>query len=553
MASSEIHGDGSGNSGSNNNINSGNTTITVNCDSGDTDSSKNHAKILQSLYTSRYEERRDRVREPADGTCAWVTEHPNHLESRTDAIVCYFFFKDDSDEQRSATFALCAILHQLFTRRTSLCRFAWEAFHAKRKGFTEEVNTLWNILVRAVAEGGSGYVVCVVDALDECKEGTLFHLIRHLTRLPASQTFDVPLKFLRELGSPAATIRLKGEKEVNAITADVARLIDKGVRDLESYWEQPGGLGYRRRLLGSSADRTFLWVSLVLEILRNSEDGSPEEFTRIVSTAPPDIAELYTKILDKSASPDKARRILNIVVAAARPLTLREMNTAFRIRREHKTSKDVGDLPRGFEKTVKNLCGLFVRVIGSKIYLIHQTAREFLIRGSSPGAGSWQYTLNPQDSNFVLADICISYLSLEDFKNDPLSHACKEGYHFRDSQDRQMELFEFTRPICGAESESFLTWFRVYWHRDERQGVCPKDFTHLMIASWLGQGAVVSRLLEEGGDINARCKRYGTALNIAALQRNEDITKMLLGNNVNACKGVKEYKILHVKIPLGWE
>lgn len=28
---------------------------------------------------------------------------------------------------------------------------------------------------------------------------------------------------------------------------------------------------------------------------------------------------------------------------------------------------------------VRNLCGLFVSVIDSKIYLIHQSAREFLI------------------------------------------------------------------------------------------------------------------------------------------------------------------------------
>jgi len=452
---------------------------------------------------------------------------------------------------------------------------------------------LWDILVKAVAEGWCGNVICVVDALDECEEGTLTQLIRHITRLPGPQTSDIPLKFLvtsrpyhkieRQLGSPATTIRLKGEAEVTSITADVTRVIDAGIEELESYWERPGGLGYLRNLLESLADRTFLWVSLVLEILKNSEDDSPEVFTNIVSTAPPDIAELYTKILDKSTNPEQARRILHIVVAAVRPLTLPEMNIAFRIRREHKASKDIGDLASGWEKTVKNLCGLFVRVIDSKIYLVHQTAREFLLQGSSPGHGNWQYTLCPADSNFILAETCISYLLLEDFESDPLvldtsdiilgemfdEYIQKYGFldyaarnwadHFRDSRDQQMRLFEFTRLICQRGSKRFLTWLQLYGRLRENWFKCPRAFTHLMMASWLGQEAVVQRLLGEGGYVNTRCEIYGTALNIAAYRKDAGITKMLVEKNVKAYFGGKEYIILQTKrseleaIDIGYE
>src|SRR5437588_11053728 len=96
------------------------------------------------------------------------------------------------------------------------------------------------------------------------------------------------------------------------------------------------------------------------------------------------------------------------------------MHAAFRIKREHKSVKDIGDLRASFGKSVKNWCGLFVRVIDSKIYLVHQTAREFLIKDSSSGQGNWQYTICSKDSNFLLADICISYLSLGDFESDLL-------------------------------------------------------------------------------------------------------------------------------------
>ncbi|RPA99830.1 hypothetical protein L873DRAFT_1682249 [Choiromyces venosus 120613-1] len=606
-SNSNIQGNFNNNRGDHNIIGSGN--IINNFNQGDANPTGNHAEILQCLYTSEYESHRNRVREPVEGTCTWVTEHQKYkdwweketsgllwlsadpgcgksvtasflvtyLKNQTNAIVCYFFFKDDSEEQRSATFALCAVLHQLFSQRESLCRYAEEAFKCKGKRFTEEVDTLWNILVKAVAEGECGDVICVVDALDECKEGSLDRLIHHITRLPGPQTSHIPLKFLvtsrpyhkieMRLGSPETTIRLKGEDEVDALTADVTRVIDEGIEKLESYWGRSGGLGYLRDLLESSADRTFLWVSLVLEILIASEDDSPEEFTNIVTTAPRDLAKLYTKILDKSTKPDKARRILNIVVAAARPLTLREMNVAFKIKREHNSIKDLGDLPEGFEKTVKNLCGLFVRVIDSKIYLVHQTAREFLIKGSSSGHGNWQYTLCPGDSNFIMTDICISYLSLEEFASDPLvlvdTYSMKESLdnylqkyafldyaarhwtdHFRDSKDRQTQLFEFTRLICEAGSGRFLTWLQVYWFHVESYYKCPKDWTHLMIASWLGQGTVVARLLEEGEDIHARDEIYGTVLNLAASQEHEDITRMLLQRNVKAYLYGNEYNIL---------
>src|SRR5205807_1818311 len=135
-----------------------------------------------------------------------------------------------------------------------------------------------------------------------------------------------------------------------------------------------------------------------------------------------DIAEFYTKILDRSSDPNKARRILHIVVAAARPLTVSEMNVALRVTRDHKSVGDLSDhLYGAFEKTIKNFCGLFVRVIDSKIYLVHQTAREFLIRGALVGQGNWQYTLCPKDSNFIVAEICISYLSREEFAGSPVA------------------------------------------------------------------------------------------------------------------------------------
>ncbi|RPA95277.1 hypothetical protein L873DRAFT_1829936 [Choiromyces venosus 120613-1] len=494
-SNSNIQGNFCGNTGDHNNFN---------C--GDPNPTGNHAEILQYLYTSQYELHRGRVPKPVEGTCTWLSADPGCGKSVTASFLITYLEKQRSAIRR-ATFALCTILHQLFSQRESLCRYAEEVF-------TEEVDTLWDILVKVVAEG----------RCDECEERTLDPLIHHITHVRGLQNCHIPLKFLMRLGSPETTIQLKGEDEVDALTAD-------SIKKLESYWGPSGGLGYLRDLLVSSADRTFLWVSLFIDI---------------VTTAPRDLAELYTQILDKSTKPDRAQRILNIVVVAASPLTLQEMNVAFKIKREHNSITGLGDLPEEFERTVKYLCGLFVRVIDSKIYLIHQTTREFLIKGSLPGHRNWQYILCPRDSNFIMTDICISYLLLEEFASDPLVLADTDNL-----KDQQMELFEFTLLICEAGSRRFLTWLQVYWFHVAHFSKCPKDWTHLMLASWLGQGTVVARLLEEGGDIHARAEIYGTAVNLAAIQKNKDITRMLLQSNVKADLYGNEYNILHVKRPLG--
>ncbi|PWW75969.1 hypothetical protein C7212DRAFT_352033 [Tuber magnatum] len=550
----------------------------------DTGSSQNGDEILEYLSTSKYHEHRNRIPTPVEGKCTWVTKHSSYthwLEEKTSGLlwlsaepgrgksviasflVSHLSRRPDTIEQKSSTFALRAILHQLFTHRESLRRYAEPAFNAKGKKFADEVDTLWEILVQAVAEGGCGDVICVVDALDECEEGTLASLVHPVNRLLGSPTSDIPLKFIATsrpydrirtaLGSLTTAIHLEGENEASAIRDDINRVIDQGIKNLESSMGQPRGLEYLRSLLVRSPDRTFLWVSLVLEILDSNLKGSPEELTKIGSTDPHNLPELYTKILGKITDRKKALRVLKIVVVAKRPLTLWEINAAFRIR-EQMSIMGLGDPPSEFERTVKRLCGLFVRVINSKIYLVHKTAKDFLIETSLPGGGDWQYTLCPIDSNFTMADICITYLAREDFGKNPvaiddagsagptkyalLNYAASHWVdHFRDSEHRHMELFDRSREIFEPGSARFLTWLGVYWESSGQSRPFPEDFTHLMLALWLRQGTVVDRLLEDGRDVGARSKQYGTALNIAALRNDKPVVSVLLERNVGVYIG----------------
>jgi ankyrin repeat domain-containing protein 50 len=90
------------------------------------------------------------------------------------------------------------------------------------------------------------------------------------------------------------------------------------------------------------------------------------------SKIPKTVDEAYDKILCRSRDFEKARRLLHIIVVVARPLSLQEMVIALAIKENHRLYGDLEFEPEGrFRNTVRELCGLFVTIIDSKIYLLH--------------------------------------------------------------------------------------------------------------------------------------------------------------------------------------
>ena len=140
------------------------------------------SRCLQSLFTSDYGASKARNPDRVPGTCQWflqsekykkwkdnrfsdllwVTADPgcgksvlsksvidNELQNTSSSTTCYFFFKDDSADQRSVTKAICALLHQFLCARKSplLLQKATEVFRAHGSGMAESFHTLWNLLL----------------------------------------------------------------------------------------------------------------------------------------------------------------------------------------------------------------------------------------------------------------------------------------------------------------------------------------------------------------------------------------------------------------------
>jgi hypothetical protein len=138
------------------------------------------------------------------------------------------------------------------------------------------------------------------------------------------------------------------------------------------------------------------------------------------------------------------------------------MNLALAVEEGSRSYEDLDLEPEGsFPITVRNLRGLFVSILDSKIYLIHQTVKEFLVRNKLAAQpfkrapcseGIWKHSLEITESNLVLAMICITYLLFAEFRSYPLTVDDRDSRH-----EIETKVYQYTR------RHGFLDYAAKHW------------------------------------------------------------------------------------------
>ena len=297
-------------------------------------------------------------------------------------------------------------------------------------------------------------------------------------------------------------------------------------------------------------NRTYLWVHLTLDLIERDIDIDKIGIVKATSHLPKTVDEAYDRILSRSRDSKKAKRILHIIVAAARPLTLREMALALTIRENHRSYSDL-DLKSQdwFYENIRDICGLFVTIIELRIYLLHQTAKEFLVQNdkfcheSTHGGLKWKHPLLPQDSHRLLTEICMRYLLFAEFEANStdddtmrfqyevfLDYSAKHwAAHIRESYiEVDDAATQSMLRLCDTSSTCCQTWFRLYWTSTNTE--FPENFT-VMIASYFGLTAVVKHLLLQldSTDLNCKDSTYGrSAISWAAGNGFDEVVRQLI-------------------------
>lgn len=320
-----------------------------------------------------------------------------------------------------------------------------------------------------------------------------------------------------------------------------------------------------QQVLIDGASGMFLWVSLILDDLKNSYTTKPRIIREKLRTLPSTLPDIYKDILRKIEPENQsaANTILQWVVWAVRPLTIKELTIATAIR-PHDTSLSTmeDEMELDMKTALRLIFGPMLKIeANDTVHLIHQSAKDFFRSNNSPGEPLPFWSISCTESNHLLATGCLTYLSFDELECGPVT------FEVTVEHDRQLQILENRK----LENE-FLSYAAEHWFDHTRQtdhgapdlrrtfsklaksgpkiNLAYQIFLNsqkkgygntapLHIAAEFGFNNFVEDLLDSSADINAQTGIYGTALQAAAVGGHETVVHLLLdrGADVNAQGG----------------
>ncbi|KAK0703385.1 hypothetical protein B0T26DRAFT_658964 [Lasiosphaeria miniovina] len=302
--------------------------------------------------------------------------------------LAYFFCQATDSRINNATAVLRGLIYLLSRQQPRLLSYVRRYINEGKS--LSDINA-WvavsDILGDILEDPSLKATYLVVDALDECIVD-LPKLLDFVVRISSSRvkwllTSRNEITIERKLRSDDTRTRLSLELKVNAMQVShaVNVYIDDKLSGLESLQDGillEDGTPIRDRvrdILRNKANGTFLWVALVLQEL-SKEDVESWHVLQIVEEVPPGLQGMYDRMLNEirrhKRDSELCRRILSTVTVAYRPLHLAEIGA-------------LSGLPEQITKSIESVrrivakCGSFLTVRDNQIYLIHQSAKDFLL------------------------------------------------------------------------------------------------------------------------------------------------------------------------------
>ncbi|KAJ9603646.1 hypothetical protein H2200_011832 [Cladophialophora chaetospira] len=533
-----------------------------------------YRRCHQAFKIGPYEEQKDINPTRAPNTCKWVLNHPQYqhwretlrddliwvsadpgcgksvlakslidyeLRNTDNHTICYFFFKD-IEEQDNLSAALCAILHQLFIHRPQLIRHAIGVHEKSGDKITKDLSELWRIWLAAARDAEAGSVTCVLDALDECREDDRRRLIAMLVDfynaslstpsehsqikiLVTSRPYDDIQYHFGKVADSLPTIRLRGEDENDIIHDEIDLVVRSKVSELASEFKlaQTAVERLEAKILNMQ-HRTYLWLYLAIGSIRETYRDSLQPDRVVIDSLPSSVEAAYEGILNKITQSQRptATLILEIIVGARRPLTIGEMALALGAAGNSPDSSllvnddiDVSHL----ERQIRVWCGLFIFVNHARLYLIHQTAKEFLLTASNKetvGVYHWNLCLDSMIVEKKMALICARFLLHTQIKWTIDRYGRKEPElygdvgtfvvytsenwpsHLRNAHITDRAFIQSLLPLYDTDSLTFRLWFPLFW--DTQNAEEEEDYpgmNSIRLASFVGHEEVLRIALEK--------------------------------------------------------
>ena len=313
--------------------------------------------------------------------CGIIDELDKSMRGSTS--VSYFFCQATDLRINSATAVLRGLMYMLVSQQPSLISHVQKKYDHAGKTLFEDPNVwvaLSDIFKNLLQDTDMDTIYLIVDALDECVTD-LPKLLDFIVSTASSTRVKWLLSSRNEhhieqkLRSTHEQTRLSLELKDNA--EQVSRAVHVYIDDkLSRLWSlQDDSLRDQvRHILRQKANGTFLWVALVIQELEKPESWDP---LQVVEEVPADLQQLYARMVNQIQQLTKrnseiCRSILSITTIAYRPLHLAEIGSLCGL-------PGAISLVTQSIRTIVAMCGSFLTIRDDQVYLIHQSAKDYLL------------------------------------------------------------------------------------------------------------------------------------------------------------------------------
>ncbi|KAG6989789.1 hypothetical protein G7Y79_00064g094120 [Physcia stellaris] len=306
-----------------------------------------------------------------------VTKKLNHSPGLN--VLAYFFCQNTSVDLNTTVAVLRGLIYLLVDQEKKLVRHVRKYYDGAGARIFEGPNVLYalrTILSDILKDESLENVVLMVDALDECDvkihelldwivcgESQISPKVKWLTTSRNEPAFTERLGHGRQLHT---SLELNSKHVARAVHSFIDYKV-KGLADLKSYGSRLQI--FVRRVLLEKAEDTFLWVALVCKELFKVRQHKVRD---LLEKLPAGLMPLYARMLkmvvhqEDRNDVELSQRILSSVTLALRPLHLQEIVIFAKLPGHENVEDLVG------------LCGSFLTIRGEIVYLVHQSAKDYL-------------------------------------------------------------------------------------------------------------------------------------------------------------------------------
>ncbi|KAM0260900.1 hypothetical protein ACHAQJ_002519 [Trichoderma viride] len=365
-----------------------------------------------------------------------AVQHFNDIRAPSENVLIYLC--QNKNKTTDGREVLIGLILQMIDRHRSMIRYVRSVFEKQGASMVQSFYLLWRIFFRIVTDPKAGFIYIILDALDECEKASCHQLLESISDMVANSSWPkgsgTTVKFLltsrpflrqsfistEEALKPQISI----DDNQTGYANDLQIFIQERVDEISHSRQYSNDIrDFLYQTITAKADRTFLWINVVLTSIERNLLSSRKDFQKIIASIPEGLMETYRRYL--AAVPfdhqDDASQLLKLLLGSSRSLHLTELNIAFTINASHNTAEDVmQDTQNSIAHTVQGILGPLVRITDGHVSLVHQSVKDFLLEQDTAEYDSFpaMRTVNSQSSALQLATACIQYLLLGDFKVD---------------------------------------------------------------------------------------------------------------------------------------